>query len=102
MPVSVTQISKTLDATGELIYDAGDDFNGCSTYEVEKVSGDDVLVCVEGVHAESASVAGPFAPVSTSKQFCAHGDRITKVYAKSAGTSSTINATPLSRNSPRY
>lgn len=102
MPVSVTQNNKALDGTGELIYNADDDFGGCSTYEVTKVSGDDVLVCVEGVHAESASAAGPFGRVTSgSKQWCAHGNRITKVYAKAASSSATIHAEPLSRNSPR-
>ncbi len=102
MPVSVTQDNKTLDATGELIYDSADDAmgRGCSTYQITRVSGDDVLVCVEGVHTHGDPSAGPFIPVTDVSVFAAHGDRITKVFAKARTNSATIHAGPISRSSP--
>lgn len=102
MPVSVTQIGKVLDGDGELIYDAAADpvGNGCSTYEVSKEAGDRVLVCCEGVHTNLEPENGPFYPIGDVKQFCAHGNRISKVWAKAETSSTTIDAGPLSRNSP--
>lgn len=102
MPVPVTQIGKVLNGTGELIYDFADDAMGvgCSTYEVSKEAGDRVLVCCEGVHTNLDPEDGPFYPINSVKAFCAHGNRITKVWGKAETSSTTIDAGPLSRNSP--
>jgi len=103
MQVTINQRNKVLDAAGELIYDSADDPMkiGCSTFEVEQTAGDPVMVCVEGVHANGDVENGQFRTFTGPKQFCAHGNRVTKVWAKAETSSTTIDSGPLSRNSPQ-
>lgn len=100
MPVSVTQNAKVLDTDGELIYDADDDFDGCTTFEVEKVSGADVLVCCKGHHTEGDPEQGPFGTVTSGrKQWASRGrHKITKVWAKAASSTTTVHSEPLVRD----
>jgi len=103
MPVLINQKDKVLDATGLLIYDSSDDptGKGCSVFDIEVISGDPVMVCIEGLHAKGDVENGQFRRVTTNKQFCAHGNRITQVWGKAETSSTTIDSGPLSRDSPR-
>jgi hypothetical protein len=104
MSTASVQIGKAVTSTPVVIYDAEDDpvKRGCSTFEIEWLSGDPIQVCVEGDHQLTGGTPSVWSPpFRRAKQYCAHGDRITKVWAKASDENgSTLNSDPLSRSSP--